>query len=292
MRAVLLRFVFVLAALTVAAAAFAAPQRCRTESPSPAMMAQIQQSLRAQRTACPTGTINVAVHVLQSGATGYVPPSYVAAQIAELNVDYAPMGYTFVLAYLDYTNNAAFYNVDDFSEPVIKTALAIDPAHTLNIYTGLLYGGAYLGFAYYPSSFPENSIEHSVFLDYRSLPGFGFVPYHLGRTATHEVGHYLGLYHTFENGCLAPDDYVADTPRESGPNFGCPIGIDTCPSDPGLDPIHNYMDYTDDACYSEFSPGQGGAMCSMIATYRPSLLSGGPTNAHPRTWGHLKSTYR
>ena len=174
-------------------------------------------------------------------------------------------------------------------EDAAKNALAVDPAHTLNIYTANL-GGSYLGWSYYPWDFPETSKEHAVFLDFRSLPGGTFVPYDLGRTATHEVGHWVGLAHTFENGCTAPGDEVDDTPYESDPAFGCPIGSDTCPA-AGVDPIHNYMDYSDDACMTEFSPGQGSRVNTMIALYRPSLLSGGPTLVHHGSWGALKVRY-
>src|SRR5262249_42952376 len=90
------------------------------------------------------------------------------------------------------------------------------------------------------------------------------------------------LYHTFQNGCSAPGDEVADTPDEATATSGCPGGKDTCPS-AGLDPIHNYMDYSDDACYSQFTAGQDARMDAMVPTYRPSLLNAAiaPAAAHP-----------
>jgi hypothetical protein len=105
------------------------------------------------------------------------------------------------------------------------------------------------------------------------------------------VGHYLGLFHTFEGGCLGSGDFVADTPAEATPTSGCPLGKDTCAS-PGLDPIHNYMDYSDDACYTEFTAGQSGLMCQMVTAFRPSLISGGPTPTRREGWGRLKVRYR
>ena len=109
-------------------------------------------------------------------------------------------------------------------------------------------------------------------IHYGSLPNGTLSPYNLGGTATHEVGHYLGLYHTFQGGCdtgscSTTGDLVCDTPAESTATSGCPSGKDTCPAT-GLDPIHNYMDYSTDICYTTFTAGQDTRMNSAVNTYR------------------------
>ncbi|KAF8665764.1 hypothetical protein AX16_000212 [Volvariella volvacea WC 439] len=124
-----------------------------------------------------------------------------------------------------------------------------------------------LGYATFPSSYRGNPRDDGVVVRFSTLSGGSTPNFNLGQTLTHEVGHWVGLYHTFQDGCTGSGDLVADTPPEATPALGCPISRDTCPGG-GPDPIHNYMDYSDNFCLTEFTPSQISRALAQIATYR------------------------
>ena len=149
-----------------------------------------------------------------------------------------------------------------------------DPApgrhDALNLYSTT--AGAYLGWAYLPDivTKPGQAYLDGVVIDWESMLGTSTTyagRYDQGETGTHEVGHWLNLEHTFFGGCNAKGDFVDDTPAQKMPTSGCPAGKDTCKA-PGLDPIHNYMDYSYDSCYTEFTAGQAQRMRDAWLFYR------------------------
>jgi len=214
--------------------------------------------------------------VINSGAgiaNGDVPDSQITSQISVLNAAYASTGWTFQLVSTDRTTNAAWYTVTQGStaETQMKTALRQGTADDLNLYTANI-GGGLLGWSTFPSGYASNPKADGVVLLFSSLPGGTAAPYNLGDTGTHEIGHWMGLYHTFQGGCNATrGDYIADTPAEKSPAFGCPVGRDSCSKgkgSEGLDPINNFMDYTDDQCMDRFSTGQDARMDDQFSAYR------------------------
>jgi hypothetical protein len=178
--------------------------------------------------------------------------------------------FRFKLLKTTWTVNSEWYTVVPGKSGVerdMKKALYEGDARTLNVYAANI-GGGLLGWAYFPKGYNNGRdfIDGIVILD-ESMPGGTVEPYNEGDTLTHELGHWLMLDHTFARGCSASGDWVADTPREANPQFECTEGADTC-SEPGLDPIHNFMDYTEDFCMDMFTPGQADRMSDAWLQFR------------------------
>jgi hypothetical protein len=263
-------------------------RNCGTAAPDPTRMAEIENSFekfqqtRGGKKSDGTITIPVYFHVINKGSgieNGDVPDHMLRAQLKVLNDSYAGATggagtpFRFELAGIDRTTNEDWFEmgIQSIQERQAKAALRRGGPDALNFYT--TNGGGYLGWATFPSNYHSQPAQDGVVVLYSSLPGGDCcdgVPYNQGDTGTHEVGHWLGLYHTFQNGCSTNNDYVDDTAAEVGPAFGCPVGRDTCTRSkyPGVDPVFNFMDYTEDPCMFEFTSGQSKRMEGMYAQYR------------------------
>lgn len=215
------------------------------------------------------GVIDVYFHVIRnSTGGGDVSDSRITSQMNVLNAAFASTGWSFRHVSTSRTNNSTWYTCSGGTcESQMKNALRVGTADDLNIYLNNM-GGGLLGWATFPSSYASQPNLDGVVVLSASLPGGTAAPYNLGDTATHEVGHWMGLYHTFQGGCNGNGDLVSDTPAEKSAAYGCPVGRDSCRTKAGLDPITNFMDYTDDACMTTFSSGQDTRMDSMFTTYR------------------------
>jgi hypothetical protein len=261
--------------------------RCATEEPPPPQRRQIELRIEAMRESFPEerqpGSVEILVYVHiitnAAGTEGNIPDTDVLKQIDVLNVAYAgkgpggagtPTPFRFTLVAVDRTPNDAWFNMAYSLQPTneeraAKAALNKGGKSALNLYTAKLADST-LGWARWPWDI-ANGVD-GVVVRYSTLPGGTSTPYNEGDTATHEVGHWLGLFHTFQGGCEDPGDEVDDTAAERSPAGGCPEARDTCPAQAGGDPVRNFMDYTDDSCMFMFTPGQSSRMDVTHRKYR------------------------
>jgi pregnancy-associated plasma protein-A len=222
--------------------------------------------------------VPVYFHVITDGSIGAMTAKQIADQIQVLNLTFGGFeggvdtGFTFKLVGITRTDDADWFyaGAGGTNEHSMKHTLHAGGNSALNIYSTT--AGPYLGWAYLPEivTKPGQAYLDGVVIDWESWLGTSTTyagRYDQGETGTHEVGHWLNLEHTFYGGCNAKGDFVDDTPAEKEPTRGCPAGKDTC-TEPGLDPIHNYMDYSYDTCYTEFTAGQSQRMHDSWLYYR------------------------
>ena len=249
----------------------AAEQKAIEARTAQLLKAKAARGIGVPKGALAAATVPVYVHVMRDAAgNGDVTNAQIANQITVLNKTFggqessaaANTGFTFSLAGTFRYNNNNWHK--DKQSSSYRKQTRKGGANALNIW---LVDFSYLGIATFPWDYSRNPGIDGIRVHFDSLPGGSIANYNLGETATHEAGHWFGLYHTFQGGCTATNDEVADTPAQSSPTNGCPAGRDSC-SLPGLDPIHNYMDYSYDSCYNQFTPAQSTRISGMWTAYR------------------------
>lgn len=260
---------------------------CATPSPPPdkaSWFAQLTKELPRAPFAQLALNIPVAFHVVTDGKKGKISAQQIAILIENLNWAYRNTPVSFYLYKADTLKNKAWYNNCFFNtknQQKLRKRLALDPRYFVNIYSCKLGKPDWYGVATFPPGYPVpgtpgNTYMQGIAVDPVVLGSPNF-PY--GLALAHEVGHYLGLFHTFESafnpgqaGCADPGDFVSDTPSQAFHTFGaCPVGLDSCPSLPGADDIPNLMNYATDECWNHFSPGQANLMVEAIQRFRPTL---------------------
>ncbi len=240
--------------------------------------------------------IPVVVHVLHTGGTENISDAQIQSQITIMNEDYGKLPGTlgdgsgvdtkvrFCLAKIDpngkCTNgivriNTPLANHQTYQRAQLKQLSFWDNTRYMNIYIVKTINGGVLGYSSFPGGPADEDgmvMKHSVFGKIGTASGS------LGRTASHEIGHWFGLYHTFNNGCgtdLCLDgDYVCDTPPQASPSFNCST-LNTCNNDfPDVnDQKENYMNYTNDACKNMFTQGQKDRIQATLTTIRTNIWS-------------------
>jgi len=235
-------------------------------------------------------TIPVVVHVIYSNSNENISDAQILSQIQVLNDDFrrlnadadntwsqaADTQIQFCMATVDPSGNTTngitrksssrtSWGTNDAMKSSAQGGVSPwDTSEYLNMWVCNI-GGGILGYAQFPGgSAATDGVVMSPQYFGSSAGGSGFylsAPFDLGRTTTHEVGHFLNLRHIWGDGNCNADDFVADTPTSDAANYGCATGHISCSS---VDMVQNYMDYSDDSCMNLFTQGQKDRMRAVL----------------------------
>ncbi|EON61691.1 hypothetical protein W97_00907 [Coniosporium apollinis CBS 100218] len=221
-------------------------------------------------------TVPTIIHIVATEEKkGQISEDMAQAQLDALNSAYNPQNIKFALQNTTWTVNDAWAVGAGDDDAAMKKALRQGTYETLNLYFQTDLEGNILGKCTLPSSIGGGIVDPDVYvadgcnIQANTMPGGSVTGYDMGRTAVHETGHWMGLLHTFEGyACNGEGDFITDTPAQSESTDGCPEVKNSCPDMEGTDAIHNFMDYSTDACYEGFSKGQQERMMTMWTMYR------------------------
>lgn len=260
-------------------------RRCATDHPGPESYLRILRAtaqIKEADAADDAIEVPVVFHILHKGPTYRVSENRIDRQIAVLNADFAPANVQFFKRAVNYHDKPEWceflptelgqrFGLPDL-ESGVKKELNDNPTETLNVYSMQPLIRNLLGWARFPWDLEIRTFRDGVVINHETFPDNPKYPSMLGRTATHEVGHWLGLLHTFQNGCTEPGDGVADTPFRQKPSNACPAAPPSCPTSATVTDDGNHMDYLGDACAQTFTQGQIARMKTMARVFRPKLV--------------------